>query len=99
MADNEKYRFTAKIGDVEEFSFLISPDEEPAYKRAVYHVNDFWRKMRSASQGGSSGQALAKTALAFAELYYRTLEQLARHSQQLDDFEKELDDILLLDKV
>ena len=98
MADEERYRFTAKIGDVEPFAFLISAAEEPIYRRALFHVNDLWKKMRDSLPNRSSQLAMAKVALAFAELYYRKSEQLTRQSQVLDDFEKEIDALLLQQK-
>lgn len=98
MAEEERYRFTAKIGDVEPFAFIISPAEEPIYRRALFHVNDLWKKMRDGLPNKSSQLAMAKVALAFAELYYRKSEQLASQTKVLDDFEKELDALLLQTK-
>lgn len=95
MDDEKKHRFTAKIADVEPFVFNIGLSEEPVFRRAEYHVNELWRKMCREQPGRSSHYILAKVALAFAELYYRKAEQLGSQSALLDDFEKQLDDILL----
>ncbi|MDE6301875.1 MAG: hypothetical protein K2M19_09185 [Muribaculaceae bacterium] len=94
--DNKKlHRFTAKIADVEPFVFSITLAEEPIFRRAAYHVNELWQKMQKDQPSKSSHYALAKVALAFAELYYRKNEQLAVQSRLLEDFEKHLDRILL----
>lgn len=95
MTDEKLHRFTAKIADVEPFAFPIKLDEEEIYRKAVYHVNKLWNSHRDAQPGKSSHYALAKVALAFAELYYRKSDQLAAQSAVLDDFERELDDILM----
>lgn len=95
MEEEKKHRFTAKIADVEPFGFNIALSEEPVFRRAEYHVNDLWRKMCREQPGRSSHYVLAKVALAFAELYYRKAEQLSAQSSLLDDFEKQLDKILL----
>lgn len=93
--DAQRHRFTAKIADAEPFAFMIELSEEPIYRRAAYMVNTQWKKYMESQPGKSSHYALAKTALAFAELYYRKSEQLNAQTALLDDFEKELDKILL----
>lgn len=94
--DNKnQHRFTAKIADVEPFVFSITLAEEPIFRKAAYHVNELWQKMQKDQPLKSSHYALAKVALAFAELYYRKSEQLVAQSKMLDDFEQQLDRILL----
>ena len=51
--------------------------------------------MRKEQPGKPLQYILAKTALAFAELYYRKSEQLIAQSKMLEEFEHELDQILL----
>ena len=74
---------------------MINASEEAIYRKAAYHVNDLWKKMIKEQPGKSSHYALAKVALAFAELFYRKSEQLNAQSEMLASFEKELDDILM----
>lgn len=95
MSDQSKHKFTARIADVEPFAFTIALDEEPIFRKAAYHVNELWRRMHQEQPEKSSQYALAKVALAFAELYYRKSEQLALQSKLIDDFEKDLDSIIL----
>lgn len=95
MKDDKLHRFTAKIADVEPISFPIKLEEEEIFRKAAYHVNKLWQNNLAAQPGKSSHYALAKVALAFAELYYRKAEQLSAQSKMLDDFEQELDNILM----
>lgn len=97
MKENNKkvHRFTAKIADVEPFAFQIAADEEPIFRKAAFHVNGLWQKMQKDQPNRSSHFLLAKVALAFAELYYRKNEQIATQTRLLEDFEQNLDSILL----
>lgn len=95
MNEEKRHRFTTKIADVEPFVFSITLEEEPIFRKAAFHVNQYWKEMQQKQPGKSSHYALAKVALAFAELYYRKSEQLASQARMLEEFEHELDDILL----
>ncbi|MBO5267641.1 MAG: cell division protein ZapA [Muribaculaceae bacterium] len=95
MNEEKRHKFTVTIADVEPFAFTITLAEEPIFRKAAYHVNNLWQKMQQDQPGKSSHYALAKVALAFAELYYRKSEQLASQSKMLEDFEHELDEILM----
>ncbi len=77
------------------FVFDIKLSEEEILRKAAYHVNELWKRYRTDEPEKSSQYALAKVALAFAELYYRKSEQLNMQSRMLDEFEKTLDQVLL----
>lgn len=95
MSDERKHSFTAKIADAEPIRFEITLEEEEIYRKACYHVNMLWGKFRSQSSGsGASYNAMAKVALAFAELYYRKSDQLREQDEIMTRFEAELDQIL-----
>lgn len=95
MQESTKYKITVQVADVEPFSFVIDQSEEPIFRKAAYHLNKLWKEMEAKQPGKSSHYALAKAALAFAELYYRKSEQLAVQATMLDKFEGELDKILM----
>ena len=95
MNEEKRHKFTVTLADVEPCAFTITLAEEPIFRKAAYHVNNLWQKMQQDPPGKSSHYALAKVALAFAELYYRKSEQLASQSKMLEDFEHELDEILM----
>lgn len=80
---------------MEPFVFNITLSEEEILRKAAYHVNDLWKSYMKEQPGRSSQYALAKVALAFAELYYRKSEQLKAQSRMLNEFEKTLDEVLL----
>ncbi|MGM9872609.1 MAG: hypothetical protein ACI30X_04055 [Muribaculaceae bacterium] len=95
MNEEKKHKFTATIADVEPFVFNISLAEEEIFRRAAYHVNELCQRFRKDQPDKPLQYSLAKTALAFAELYYRKSEQLAEQSRMIDEFEKSLDAVLL----
>lgn len=95
MSEVKRHKFTAVIADAEPIVFTIEAQEEAVFRKAASHVNELWRKMQADQPHKSSHYALAKVALAFAELYYRKSEQLERQSRLLEEFEHSLDDILL----
>ena len=95
MNEDKRHRFTATIADVEPFVFTIPASEEAIFRKAAYHVNSLWQKMKADQPGKSSHYVLAKVALAFAELYYRKSEQLTSQSKMLDEFEQQLDCLLM----
>ena len=92
---NDKLRVTIKIADVEPIHFDIDRKEEIVYRKAEYHVNKLWQNWFQTSKNKSSHETLARVALAFAELYYRKREQLDGQVQLIDNFEKQLDSLLL----
>lgn len=75
--------------------FNIQLEEEAIFRKAAYHVNELWKKMRDDSPGKPTEYALAKVALAFAELFYRKSDQLAAQSRMISDFERTLDSVLM----
>jgi hypothetical protein len=95
MKKKETQQFTAKIADVSSIRFEIRPEEEAIYRQACYYINNLWNKFCTQEPNGDSRVALAKVALAFAELYLRKEAQLKEHDTLLNKFETELDDILL----
>ncbi len=95
MNEDKLHRFTAHIADVEPFVFNIKLSEEPVFRRAVYHVNEFWTKMSREQPGKDSHYILAKVALAFAELYYRKADQMVEQQRLMEDFEQKLDSLLI----
>lgn len=95
MNEEKKHRFTATIADVEPIVFDLTLAEEPIFRRAAYHVDKLCKELQMKQPGKPLQYILAKTALAFAELYYRKSEQLIAQSKMLEEFEHELDQILL----
>lgn len=92
---NEKLRVTINIADAESIHFEIDRDEEIVYRKAEYHINKLWNDWRKAHKNKSSHEILARVALAFAELYYRKSEQLDGQARMIENFEKQLDELLL----
>lgn len=95
MNEDKRHKFTTTIADAEPLVFSLPAEDEPIFRKAAYHVNELWKKMRAKQPEKSSHYLLAKTALAFAELYYRKSEQLESQSKLLEAFEADLDRLLL----
>ncbi len=95
---NDKLGVTIKIADAEPIHFEIDRNEEIVYRKAEYHINKLWADWRKAHKNKSSHEILARVALAFAELYYRKSEQLDGQARMIENFEKQLDEILLTDE-
>ncbi len=91
----DSLRVTIKIADVEPIHFEIDRNEEIIYRKAEYHINKLWGEWRQVHKNKSSQEVLARVALAFAELYYRKTDQLESQVRMIDDFEKDLDELLL----
>ena len=94
---NDKLGVTIKIADAEPIHFEIDRKEEIVYRKAEYHINKLWADWRKGLKNKSSHEILARVALAFAELYYRKSEELEGQAQMIDNFEKQLDELLLTD--
>ena len=93
MNDQQKYNLTAKIADVEPFNLPISMDEERFYRHIIEQLNKIWTRLHIGAHE-TPRVALAKTALYFAEMYYRRTALLNEQSKMLESFEAELDRLL-----
>ncbi|MDE5553612.1 MAG: cell division protein ZapA [Muribaculaceae bacterium] len=92
---NDKLKIEIKIADVESISLKIDRAEERVYRKAAELINNTWADLRMAHKNKSSHYVLALTALAAAELYYRKSGQIEAQGRMIDDFEKQLDELLL----
>lgn len=79
----------------EEIAFRVAESEERGFRWAAENVNQMWNQQRAAQPGKSSHYILAKVALAFAELSFHKSEQLRNQAAMIEQFEKDLDEILL----
>lgn len=95
MNMDKKLNITIKIADTEPIHFEIDREEESIYRKAEYHINKMWADFKGIQPGWDNTRILPRIALAFAELYYRKSEKLDMQKSMLDDFEKNLDEILL----
>lgn len=90
----ETFRVTIHIADTEPVQFPIKRSEELIYRKAEYHVNKLWKEWSKSDPKRSTADILARVALAFAELYYRKTNQLEEQHRMIDDFERQLDQLL-----
>ena len=94
MDEQKKHNLTVKIADVEPFKLAVAASEEAFYRHIIDQLNRIWGKMHFGAVGESPQVALAKTALYYAEMFYRKSALANEQSKMLDDFEQSLDDTL-----
>ena len=94
MNEQTKHNLTVKIADVEPFKLKVAETEEAFYRHIIEKLNRIWAKMHYGAVGESSQVALAKTALYYAEMFYRKSALANEQSRQLENFEQELDKLL-----
>lgn len=105
MTDNDSFKITIKVGDLDPFKINIKRNSEEFYRIATTKINDMWRKFKL--QGNTSdAQIFAGIALRFAAQLYSTLDKIrqaeenvkldeAKVQDLLTEFEKKLDGILI----
>lgn len=92
---NDILKIELKIADAEPISLDIERSEERVFRKAAELINESWADLRQTFKNKSSHDVLALTALAVAELYYRRSGEMEAQSKFIDDFEKQLDQMLL----
>ena len=92
---NDILKIELKIADVEPITLKIDRAEERVYRKAAELINNTWADLRQAHKNKSSHFVLALAALATAEVYYRKSGQIEAQGRMIDDFEKQLDELLL----
>ena len=105
--NNEDIKITINIGNLFDVKLNVKRASEEYYRGGAKKVNEMWKQL-SEIDGDKSpvNTKLAVIALKFASQLYRTMEKasetvsanerkLADTSKMLDEFEHQLDDILI----
>lgn len=106
MNEEDKFKITIRVADIPEFRLTIRRGEEEHYRDAVKEVNKLWSNWKTMVKDSDTPTIITVIALRFAQQFYATLEQaqLAEEDkiqtnkatdEVLENFEKELDKILL----
>ena len=105
--NNEDIKITINIGNLFDVKLNIKRASEKYYRDGAKKVNEMWKQLSEIDGDKSSvNTKLAVIALKFASQLYRTMEKasetvsanerkLADTSKMLDEFEHQLDDILI----
>ena len=105
--NNEDIKITINIGNLFDVKLNIKRASEKYYRDGAKKVNEMWKQLSEIDGDKSSvNTKLAVIALKFASQLYRTMEKasetvsanerkLADTSKMLDEFELQLDDILI----
>lgn len=92
---NDKLNITIRIADQPAMSLSINRDDEECIRMAEYNVNRLWNAWSTKFKTKTSREVLAMVAFRFAELFYRLNNSATETTAMLENFEKNLDDILL----
>lgn len=106
MTESDKFKITIRVADIPEFTLTIKRNEEEFYRKAVNDVNKLWSYWKTSLNNTDSNRILAVIALKFAKQFYESMTarkaEEERHNNEtleakeaLDNFEKELDKILI----
>lgn len=94
MSEENQHRMKVSVVG-EEIAFRVNASEEEGFRWAADYVNNMWNRYQAGQPGKSSHYILAKVALAFAEVIYHQTVQLKEQAELIDQFEKDLDQVLL----
>lgn len=96
MANKGKKEIWLQLADVRPIPLSVSPEEETRCREAERLVNSLWDKwMRQFAENGSSQEVLARVAFRFAQLYFDEYAHNKSVNGFLENFEKELDKIVV----
>lgn len=76
----------------------IAPETEETVRKAERKVNSVWNAWRQDFDNKTSKEVLAMVAFQFAKLYYLQQNTHEQGRRDLEEFEKELDRLLLIDR-
>lgn len=92
---NDKLNITIRIANQAPIPLSINLEDEEVIRMAEYNVNRLWNAWSTKFKSKSSMEVLAMVAFRFAELFF-TQSALAKDAgEALNEFEKQLDKILL----
>lgn len=92
---NDKFNITIRIAGQEPIILAINRDDEATAREAEYHVNRLYNNYSQRFRTKMPSELLAMVAYRFAELLFTQSAIVERTEKMLDDFETELNRILL----
>ncbi|HUN20423.1 MAG: cell division protein ZapA [Muribaculaceae bacterium] len=91
----EDFVITIQIADTDPVPMNIRREDEAVVRTVEYQVNKLWALWRERFKQRSANEVLAMVAFQFARLYYNIAEHEPQLNATMEQFEKELDSILL----
>lgn len=91
----DKLNITIRIAQLPPIPLKINRDEEPTVRTAEYNVNQLWKTWIQRFSDKSPHEVLAMVAFQFAKAFVVLNRQSETTAKVLDEFEHELDRILL----
>lgn len=93
---DKQQNITIKIADVAPISMTIDRSTEEWVREAERSVNQVWRTWRTDFSDKTSKEVLAMVAYQFAKLYFQLKHSVEDERALIENFEKELDRLLLI---
>ncbi|MBO4977380.1 MAG: cell division protein ZapA [Muribaculaceae bacterium] len=94
MENDKEHRITVKIADIEPFKIGVSESEESFYRQVIERINENVRRLQYNASPDSTPVAVAKVALYYATMLYHRSNIMTAQTKLLENFEKELDELL-----
>lgn len=92
----DKLNITVKIADQPPIPLRdVSPEEEEVIREAEYNINKLVNSWSRQFADKSTTEVLAMVTLRFAQLYFAQRRVIGSFEATLDDFEQQLDKIVL----
>lgn len=94
MENDKEHRITVIIADIEPFKIGVSESEESFYRQVIERINENVRRLQYNASPDSTPVAVAKVALYYATMLYHRSNIMTAQTKLLENFEKELDELL-----
>lgn len=91
----DKLNITIRVAELPPIPLQINREEEEIVRNAEYNVNRLWRQWMQRFHDKSAYEVLGMVAFQFAKTFVVLNKQSETVGKMLDDFEAELDAILL----
>lgn len=94
MESSPKHKITVNIAGAPPFKVPVEESEESFYRYIIERINENCNKFRYGQESNPDTVALAKVALYYATMLYRTSKVAREQSRMLAAFEARLDELL-----
>lgn len=96
MAGEKKRSIWIQLADIDPMALSVSEADETIYREAEKMVNQLWDTwMKRYGEKSTSHELLARVAFQFARLYWVAYQQANEVNDQMADFERKLDELVV----
>lgn len=94
MEQSNQHEMIIRIAGAEPFRLPVAEDEESFYRYIIERINENLQKFRFGKNADTENVALAKVALYYAYMFYKSNNILRSQSDMLVEFEARIDNLL-----